>query len=132
MKAFTEENSINIFNAVNSKKQMYGSGLDIVQQTLRREFPAMEFSYEFEEEKDDEYINSEDSEIIQGIKARITPGDYLVIRRENKGLTQKELSEKTGIAIPNISLMEAGKRPIGARTAKKLAVALDCDVGNFI
>ncbi|WP_287283516.1 helix-turn-helix transcriptional regulator [Treponema sp.] len=44
-----------------------------------------------------------------------------IVCRENKGWTQKELSERTGIAIPNISLMEAGKRPIGARTAKKLA-----------
>ncbi|MBO6176574.1 MAG: helix-turn-helix transcriptional regulator [Treponema sp.] len=55
-----------------------------------------------------------------------------IVCRENKGWTQKELSERTGIAIPNISLMEAGKRPIGARTAKKLAEALGCDAGDFI
>ena len=32
----------------------------------------------------------------------------------------------------NISLMEAGKRPMGLKTAKKLAGALECDVNEFI
>ncbi|MCR4715165.1 MAG: helix-turn-helix transcriptional regulator [Treponemataceae bacterium] len=114
------------------KLQMYGTGLDLVQATLRREYPGMKFSYDTKEDSDDDYIDSEDSEIMKEIAARMTPGDHLVIRRENKGWTQKELSEKTGIAIPNISLIEAGKRPIGARTAKKLAAALGCDVGDFI
>ena len=117
------------------KVQMYGTGLDLVQNTLRREYPAMEFSYDFEPSEnpeDEEYEDSLDSPIMKEIAARMTPADHLVIRRENKGWTQRELSEKTGIAIPNISLMEAGKRPIGARTAKKLAAALGCDVSEFI
>ena len=111
---------------------MFGSGLDLVQATLLREYPSMKFSYDFEDVSDDEYIDSEDSEIMKQIEARMTAGDHLVIRRENMGWTQRELSEKTGIAIPNISLMEAGKRPIGARTAKKLAEALNCDAGDFL
>ena len=114
------------------KLQMYGTGLDLVQAALRREYPGMKFSYDPQEDSDEDYIDSEDSEIMKEIATRMTPGDHLVIRRENKGWTQKELSEKTGIAIPNISLIEAGKRPIGARTAKKLAIALGCDVGDFI
>ena len=114
------------------KMQMYGSGLDLVQATLLREYPSMKFSYDFDEDSDDDYIDSRDSEIMREIEARMKPCDHLVIRRENKGWTQRELSEKTGIAIPNISLMEAGKRPIGARTAKQLAEALGCDVRDVL
>ena len=116
------------------KIQMFGNGLDLVQATLRREFPNMKFSYDFENSdlSEDEYIDSEDSPIMKKIAERMTPAGHLVVRRENKGWTQKELSEHTGVAIPNISLMEAGKRPIGARIAKKLAEALDCDVSDFI
>ena len=114
------------------KLQMYGSGLDLVQATLHREYPNMKFSYEAEDDSDEDYVDSEDSDIMKEIGKKMTPGDHLVIRRENKGWTQKELSEKTGIAIPNISLIEAGKRPIGARTAKKLAIALNCDISDFL
>lgn len=61
----------------------------------------------------------------------MTAADVLSIRRENKGYTQKQLSDMTGIAVPNISLMESGKRKIGKVNAKKLALALDCDVAVF-
>ena len=115
--------------------QMFGTGLDLVQQTLRREYPSMEFLDDLapqENAADDEYIDSRNSAVMKEITARMTPSTMLLIRRENRGWTQAELSAKSGIAIPNISLMEAGKRPIGARTAKKLAAALDCDIADFI
>ena len=114
--------------------QMFGSGLDLVQATLRNAYPSMKFldGIDAESDNDDEYIDSEDSEVMKAIGERMTGGDHLVVRRENKGLSQSDLSKLTGIAIPNISLMEAGKRPIGARTARKLAAALDCDAGDFI
>ena len=47
-------------------------------------------------------------------------------------LTQKQLSEMTGIAVPNISKMEKGSRNIGANTARKLAAVLECDISDFI
>ena len=55
------------------------------------------------------------------------PGDILKARRTNQEMTVKELSEKTGIAVSNIYLIESNKRPIGRVTAKKLAQALNCE-----
>lgn len=112
---------------------IYGQGSDYVIQILREKLPDIQVLQEEESSPDDEeYINSRDSEIMKEIERQIKPGDVLKIRRENKEWSQAELSQRSGIAIPNISLMEAGKRPIGARTAKKLALALGCDVSDFI
>ena len=44
--------------------------------------------------------------------------------REKEGISQKELSKSTGIAVTNISKMENGQRKIGEKVAKKLAKAL--------
>jgi DNA-binding XRE family transcriptional regulator len=52
--------------------------------------------------------------------------------RGKEGLTQKQLSELTGIAQHHISEMENGKRPIGKVTAKKLAGALNIDYRVFL
>ncbi len=113
---------------------IYGQGSDYVIQILREKLPDIQVLQEEENSPDDdeEYIDSRDSEIMKEIEKQIKPGDVLKIRRENKEWSQAELSQRSGIAIPNISLMEAGKRPIGARTAKKLALALGCDVSDFI
>lgn len=83
-------------------------------------------------DSDNEYEDIDDWDYYKEMKARLTPSVVLKIRRENAGLTQAQLSEKCGIAVPNIALMERGKRNIGAKTAKKLAEALNCDVGDFI
>ena len=45
--------------------------------------------------------------------------------RTRENLTQKELSQKTGIPQHQISEMENGKRGIGKERAKKLAEALN-------
>jgi transcriptional regulator with XRE-family HTH domain len=45
--------------------------------------------------------------------------------RTRENLTQKKLSEKTGIPQHQISEMENGKRTIGKERAKKLAAALN-------
>lgn len=114
---------------------IYGQGSDYVIQILREKLPDIQVLQEQEDAgspDDDEYIDSGDSEIMKEIEKQIKPGDVLKIRRENKEWSQTELSQCSGIAVPNISLMEAGKRPIGARTAKKLALALGCDVSDFI
>lgn len=52
--------------------------------------------------------------------------------RRNEGLTQKQLSEMTGIAQHHISEMENGKRPIGKETAKKFASVLHMDYRMFL
>ena len=106
---------------------MYGSGLALVKKALLNTYPDIEFK----ENSDEDFISSKESAVLKNIEAKITAADVLSIRRENKGLTQKQLSEITGIAIPNLSQMENGSRKIGKTNAKKLASALDCDTSDF-
>ena len=59
-------------------------------------------------------------------------GTCLVAARHKKGLTQEILSELTGIPRRHISEMENGKRPIGKKTANKLADILDVNYRVFL
>ena len=52
--------------------------------------------------------------------------------RTREELTQKQLSELTGIPQHHISEMENGKRSIGKERAKKLAEALYCDYRQLL
>ena len=61
-----------------------------------------------------------------------TPGVILVGARYRENLTQKQLSELTGIPQGHISKMENGKRTIGVKTAKKFAKALNVDYRVFL
>ncbi len=60
------------------------------------------------------------------------PGCFLAGARYKEGVTQKQLSEKTGIPQRHISEMENGKRPIGKTLAKKIGQALDIDYRVFL
>ncbi len=60
------------------------------------------------------------------------PSVYLRGSKCREDLTQKELSEHTGIPIRHISEMENGKRPIGKKNATKLAEVLNCNVSSLI
>lgn len=106
---------------------MYGSGLETVKKALLKTFPDIQFK----ENADEDFISSKESPVLKEIESRMTAADVLAIRRENKGITQKQLSELTGIAVPNISQMENGSRKIGKVNAKKLAAALGCDAADF-
>lgn len=106
---------------------MYGSGLNFVQTALVKAYPNIQFK----EDDDDDMVSSENSSVLKEIESKMSAGDVLSIRRENKNMTQKQLSELTGIAIPNISQMENGSRKIGKESAKKLADALGCDASDF-
>ena len=110
---------------------IYGRGADYLIEIIRKTLPDIEVTYE-DSGSDDDYIDSEHSDWYYNMKSQMTSGINLRIRRENKGLSKTELSKKTGIAVPNISLMESDKRCIGIRTARKLASALDCRYTDFI
>jgi len=56
----------------------------------------------------------------------------LVGARGKEGLTQKQLSEKTGIPQRHISEMENGKRAIGKKNARLFAEALNIDYRIFL
>lgn len=55
------------------------------------------------------------------------PAAYLSGARYREGLTQEDLSERTGIPRRHLSEMENSKRPIGKQNARKLAEALNID-----
>ena len=59
-------------------------------------------------------------------------GTILQGARFREGMTQVELSGKSGIPQRHISEMENGKRPIGKVNARKLANALDVDYRIFL
>jgi len=60
------------------------------------------------------------------------PGHILSGARYREGVTQKQLSEMTGIPQAHISAMEHGKRPIGKKNAKLLATALNTNWKVFL
>ena len=113
---------------------IFGEGMDQVAEVLRKNIPDILITpARAGEDDDDEQLEDITSSAwYKEMAKRITPGDVLRIRRENADMTQAELSEKSGVAIPNISLMEAGKRPIGPRVAKKLAAALGTDYKELL
>lgn len=49
----------------------------------------------------------------------------MIDARKKKGITQKELSERTGIAQGDISKMENGNANPSIRTLQRLAAAMD-------
>ena len=102
-------------------------GLETVKKVLLKTFPDIQFK----ENIDEDFISSKESSVLKDIESKMTAADVLSIRRDNKGFTQKQLSEITGIAVPNISQMENGSRKIGKVNAKKLAAALECDAADF-
>ena len=60
------------------------------------------------------------------------PGVCLSGARLKEGMTQKELSELSGIPQSHISAMENGKRPIGKKRAKILAEVLNVGYKIFL
>jgi transcriptional regulator with XRE-family HTH domain len=55
-------------------------------------------------------------------------GQMIKAARVKAGLTQKQLSEKTGIAQPNIVALEAGRYNLTISTLEKIAKALNKDL----
>jgi hypothetical protein len=60
------------------------------------------------------------------------PGVCLRGARARESMTQKQLSEKTGIPTRHLSEMENGKRPIGKAMAKRLGEALGVGYKVFL
>jgi ribosome-binding protein aMBF1 (putative translation factor) len=60
------------------------------------------------------------------------PGVCLRGSRHKEGITQKQLSERSGIPQRHISEMENGKRPIGKEMAKRLGKALNIGYKVFL
>lgn len=52
--------------------------------------------------------------------------------RNNKGMTQQNLSDKTGISMTTISMLEVGKRRVSLKLLQKVASALNVKVQDLI
>lgn len=63
-------------------------------------------------------------------------GEYfnenLKLAREQKGLSQKDVSEKIGVAKSTYSLYESGKREPNVQTIKKIADILDVSADELL
>jgi len=80
--------------------------------------------------EEERYISM--TELFPDVTDEKKPGIILAGARGKEGLTQKQLAEKCGIPQSHISEMEQGKRPIGTKTAKTLATALNIGYKVFL
>jgi DNA-binding XRE family transcriptional regulator len=64
----------------------------------------------------------------RGAAARNEIGNRIAQLREQQGMTQQELAEKSGILRNNISRIEAGRYNVTLDTLSKLSAALGCKV----
>jgi DNA-binding XRE family transcriptional regulator len=85
------------------------------------------------EDDGDELVDSFETPWYKDVKKKMTPGTYLRIYRENKGLTQLQLGEALGgIPRQHISNMEHGHRSISLKMARKLSLLLGAPIEKFI
>jgi transcriptional regulator with XRE-family HTH domain len=66
---------------------------------------------------------------------RLTPGElfgrHLRELRLARGLTQKDVAERSGVLVPYLSLLESGARLPTLTTLMRLAAALGCKVSEL-
>ncbi|MCI0614065.1 helix-turn-helix domain-containing protein [bacterium] len=55
--------------------------------------------------------------------AALTTGEVIRMLRELKGWTQRELAERCGISVTNLSLLERERVDIGKKRAERIAKA---------
>ena len=64
--------------------------------------------------------------------ATVTTGEVIKTLRDLKGWTQKDLANRCGISVTNLSLLENDRIDIGKRRAEQLAKAFKIPSGAFI
>ena len=103
-----------------------GTGTDILVDMLKKSIKGITVSNE------DETILLKSDPWFRKLRKSRTSGEVLWCYRDNAGLTLEELAAKSGIAKSHLSEMENNKRPIGLKTSRELAAALDCDFHRFL
>ena len=106
--------------------QITGKGADLIIEALKRSIADLKVS------SDDEAVPIASDPWFQKLRASRTAGEVLWCYRDNADITLDELAGKSGIAKSHLSEMENNKRPIGLKTAKMLATALNCDFHRFL
>lgn len=105
--------------------QIKGNIPECVIGIMRSLFPSVELS------DDDEFIDLDNSEVLNNIAERMSPGDAVKADRELRGWTQKILSEKLGISVQNLSEIERGRRAVSRKMATKLAAVFDVTPASY-
>lgn len=95
--------------------QIKGKIPECVISIMRGMFPSVEVS------DSDEFIDLDDSPVMNKIAEGMTPGKAVRADRELRGWSQKVLSEKLEISTQNLSEIERGKRSVSRRMAQKLS-----------
>jgi DNA-binding XRE family transcriptional regulator len=84
-------------------------------------------------ERDDEKVDVFQTDWYKAIKRNLTPGNYMRVFRENKGMTQAALGKLLGgVPAQHISNMERGSRSISKKVALQLSKVFDVSVEKFI
>jgi DNA-binding XRE family transcriptional regulator len=83
-------------------------------------------------EEDDEVVDWFKTDLHRTIAAQREPGSAIRAFRKRDGMTQAALASKLGISAQAVSDLENGRRPIGARTAKRLAESFKRPLEDFI
>lgn len=65
-------------------------------------------------------------------RVAVSVGESVRLVRELQGLSQNELSQRTGISQATISAIENDRVRLGVERAKALAVALKCHPGVLV
>lgn len=58
--------------------------------------------------------------------------ENLRILRKNQGLTQKDLSDKIGVALSTVAMWETGSRRPGSKTAQRVADVLGVSIDKLL
>lgn len=111
--------------------EIFGDGIAELVTVLRKAIPGVSITPDPNEEPE-EFVDVFETEWYKSIKATHHAGITVRTMRENAGMTQADLSEKSGVSIPNISMIENGKRVVGPRTARKLAAVFDLDFRRLL
>lgn len=61
-----------------------------------------------------------------------TIGGNVLAARKHAGLTMAQLSERTGIAVPHLSRLEAGRHLPSVATLKRVSDALEMPICSFL
>jgi DNA-binding XRE family transcriptional regulator len=96
---------------------------------LRSAFRGIKISVESEDGNDADVFGTD---WYKKLKSKNSPGENLREMREWMGVTAAELSRQTGVSPQHISDMEKGTRPIGKKSAEKIAAALECSPESFV
>lgn len=83
------------------------------------------------DEDDNGSTKLEDWDWYKSINASMTPGDAVKADRGLRAWTQKQLAEKLGVSVQNVSEIERNVRPVSRKMAVKLGKVFKTDPSAY-